>query len=109
VGSEQSGVATGSAIAAREPGSDDKLRFEIAGRHYETDGITKDQLLETFRLAPLVDAKKGKNAAAKILLNDFKCDTRTDLTEETGARYIARLKADCGETEAAGATATDAR
>lgn len=86
----------------REPGSDDRLRFEIKGRVYETNGITKEQLLETFRLAPLVDAAKGKNAAAKLLLENFKgVETRLDLGEEQAVEYIAILREAAGEKSAA--------
>jgi len=90
-----------SAAEEREPGSDDKVRFEIKGKAYETDGCTKEQLLETFRLQPLVDAKCGKNRAAKILIDEFHLNTRLELTEETADRYIHRLQFEAGEVEEA--------
>jgi hypothetical protein len=95
---QPNGGATGATVHADLQ----QLTFEIQGRPYTTNGITKEQLLETFRLAPLADAAHGKNAAAKILIQDFKCDTRVDLTFEQAEKYIQLLKRAAGEEQAAG-------
>lgn len=77
----------------------ERVHFEIQGHQYETAGITKDQMLATFRLAKEVDELHGKNTAAKILREDFAVETRNDLTEPRAAEYIARLNVAAGNPQ----------
>jgi hypothetical protein len=66
--------------------------FEMNGTQYMTNGITKEQLKDTFRLAPQVDRKKGKGTAAKLLRTEFAYEHRVDLSSEEAERYLIRLR-----------------
>lgn len=66
--------------------------FELNGVQYQTKGITKELLLDTFKLVPQVNKKKGKKYAEGLLETEFGVKTRKDLTLEEAEKYIARLK-----------------
>jgi hypothetical protein len=68
------------------------VSFEMNGTQYMTNGITKDQLKESFKLAPQVDRKAGKGTAAKLLHREFAREHRVDLTREEADRYLVRLR-----------------
>ena len=73
-------------------------RFQIGRQVFATNGITKEQMLATFKLVPRVDAKHGKDyAAANVLLKEFGCSSRTELTNEAAGRFIIRLQEILGE------------
>ena len=65
--------------------------FELNGVTYATQGITKELLLDTFRLVPLVNKKMGKGYAEQLLKDEFGCTSRKDLTLDTAGKYVARL------------------
>jgi hypothetical protein len=69
-----------------------QITFELQGRPYVTAGITKEQLLATFDLAPKVDKKAGEGASKKVLAEFGGALSRTVLTEEQGERYLVRLR-----------------
>jgi hypothetical protein len=78
------------APVAPQPG---QLTIEINGRQVITNGITKDMLLKSFKLAALVDELEGKGKAKDLLGRDFGVEHRSELTEEQGKQYVATLVA----------------
>ena len=73
-------------------------RFQIGRQVFATNGITKEQMLATFKLVPRVDTKHGKDyAAANVLLKEFGCSSRTELTNEAAGRFIIRLQEILGD------------
>jgi hypothetical protein len=79
------------AAVAEAPGDRTTL-FELNGQRFATCGVTKDQMLELFRLCPQVDKKKNRGFAKKLLVDEFKVQTRSDLTNETAEQYSVRLR-----------------
>lgn len=74
------------------------VSFEINGLQYTTAGITKEQMIQTFTLAPKADrAMGGKKVAKQILEEEFKVGSRKDLTAEQAERYLIRLQECAGE------------
>lgn len=70
-----------------------KLTFVIGSSNYETRGFNAEQMRRSFDLAKAVDAKHGKNTAARILREEFAPATsRNDLDEETGDAYLRKLE-----------------
>ena len=70
---------------------DPVVTFDLNGVNYQTKGITKELLLETFQLVPAVNKKRGKKYAEGLLKAEFGVETRKDLTEEDAQKYIVRL------------------
>lgn len=69
-----------------------RVAFLIGKSTYETAGITAEQMLKTFDLAPKVDKARGKNTAAVLLKEEFGVGTRKDLTAEAADKYLVRLQ-----------------
>jgi len=66
--------------------------FELNGVAYQTNGVTKDQMLAMFDLGPKANKKQGdKGYDKKMLQAEFGVTTRKDLTAEGAERYIIRL------------------
>ena len=69
------------------------LTFLIGTRSYSTAGIDKETLLAVFKLEDALDKKtKTKGFAKAIKKKEFRVEHSTDLTADTGWRYVARLK-----------------
>lgn len=71
---------------------DGPQEYDIAGTMYKTKGITRDQLLETFKLIPAVDRAKGKGTSKKILAQMFTLQSRMELTKAKAALFIKALE-----------------
>ena len=71
--------------------------FSIDGHTYETAGITKDQLLECFRLEGVLKKKKVPGLDKVILAQEFNLKSRTRLTDEQAGKFLARLREMAGE------------
>jgi hypothetical protein len=99
----QPGVAEAARNLQPPPPDDGKTRFEINGQAYATAGCTREQMLRAFDLAKKVDKSHGKGTAKRILAEDFRIESRNDLTEAGANDYIAKLELVSG----VGAKATD--
>ena len=66
--------------------------FEINGTEYTTRGLTREQLLASFKLVPQVDRKVGKGTSRTLLMKMFTLQSRTELTEQQGAEFLAALE-----------------
>ncbi len=70
-----------------------RVTFAYKNGQYSTAGMTKEQFVHSLEWAKNVCAKyKDPNKAHNLLINEFRVASRSDLTEETGAQYLARLK-----------------
>ena len=65
--------------------------FDIAGKTYHTAGITKDLLMKAFKFSEQLDQLDGKGMAIKILGVELGVEHRTELTKESGQKYVALL------------------
>lgn len=73
--------------------------FELNGVQYQTNGITRDQLLMLFDLGPKANKRQNNKHYDKTLLSDeFGVTTRKDLTAEGAEKYIIRLQEVIGST-----------
>ena len=55
--------------------------------------MTKEQFVASLDLAKRVTIKyKDPNKAHTLLINEFGVTSRSELTEESGAQYLARLQ-----------------
>lgn len=81
---------------APEPLSSQKsqqMSFTIGTKEYQTAGIGKETLLQSFRLAEQVNKKAGETNLAKAMLKKhFGLESRTDLTEAQGQQYCTLLE-----------------
>lgn len=68
------------------------MSFELNGQRFATAGATKDQMLTLFKLCPQVDRKTERGYAKKMLVEEFKVATRSDLTSEQAEQYAIRLR-----------------
>ena len=68
-----------------------RISFKLKGANYSTAGMTAAQMLQSFDLVPVVDKRYGKDYCRELLKAEFGVVTRSDLTEEQGAQYLARL------------------
>ena len=71
---------------------DGSTSFEINGTEYKTRGLTREQLLASFKLVPQVDRKVGKGTSRTMLMKMFTLQSRTELTEQQGAEFLAALE-----------------
>lgn len=69
-----------------------KTIFTVGSQVFETNGITRAQMMELFKLYPRVAKKYGQEKAASVLKNEFQCEHRADLTEEQAEWYTIRLR-----------------
>jgi len=73
-----------------------RVTFQIGPKTYETAGMTKEQMLRSFKLAEAVNkaAKlKGQGDLAHAMLaKEFGVVSRTELTEEQAERFLVRLR-----------------
>jgi hypothetical protein len=67
------------------------LEYEINGQKFQTAGITRDQMLATFKLLPLVNRKHGKGTGEQMLQALFGVTTRSMLTQAQAGEYIKAL------------------
>lgn len=72
-----------------------KTTFKLYGSDYSTQGLTKEQLRDSFKLEAMLDAREGKGATEAVL-KAFGFDNRCNLDEETGAKFLAALSAKLG-------------
>jgi len=95
-----------SAMAVQDP----VHAFEINGTQYQTKGITKDQMLDLFKLCPQANKKVGKKVEVEVggqkkmlpydkamLLSKFGHVSRVELTEAEAEQYTALIKEAIGE------------
>jgi len=69
-----------------------KLTFTVGQQKFETNGITRAQLMELFKICPRVGKKCGAAKPAEILRKEFGLEHRVDLTEEQAERYYIRMR-----------------
>lgn len=85
--------ASGSASASPRPAAG-KTVFEINNRRYETAGMTRDQLVDLFRVCPDFDEHYGEGSAVRLLMEMYPGKkSRTQLTEGEAAAYLHRMRA----------------
>ncbi len=78
---------------APEPPKPATLVYTIGAQRFETKGITRAQMMSTFKLVPEVDRKHGQDYAHKsILQKEFGVEHRVDLDEERAGQFIIRLQ-----------------
>ena len=68
-----------------------RISFKLKGANYSTAGMTAAQMLQSFDLVPVVDKRYGKDYCREVLKTEFGAVSRSDLTEEQAAQYLARL------------------
>lgn len=71
--------------------------FTIAGTTYHSKGMTEAQYLESVALVLKVTQRRGKGAARKILVDEFKVENRLDLSPDDADKYLIRLREEAGD------------
>ncbi len=89
---ERPPVPTTEDLPGGQPTPTKKTVFTVGTQRFETNGITRAQMMELFKLYPRVAKKYGQEKAADVLKNEFKVEHRADLTEEQAERYAIRLQ-----------------
>jgi hypothetical protein len=80
-------------MVSTKPEGGTKVTFEYKKGQYTTAGMTKEQFIKSLELAKDVTIKyKDPNKAHALLIKEFEVTSRSELTEDTGGKYLARLQ-----------------